>query len=262
MIRGNWLSAVILLAGSVCYSTAALGLPKDVGSCKSLSGSGQLLAKKSTTSDAKSAAKKPSKSTKSDEDEAKDKDKDKDKDEKTAEVKKPKPPITNVTEITSSKLVEDPKDYLNKNVKFTSEFFAFSNLALGYKPAFRDPKKYISFLVLRPSSKVPYSELKLAMLIPDEKDPKDPTNVMLNKLKQGDTIEVTGKVFSTALDEPWVDVLDLKRLKAAKPEEGEESDEEKADSSSDSDKDKDKDKGKEKSKKEKDKPKSPKKEKK
>ncbi|MBX9695132.1 MAG: hypothetical protein K2Z81_22290 [Cyanobacteria bacterium] len=260
MIRGNWLVwSVILMAGSFCSSTAAEGLPN-----KSLSANGQVLAKKSSSQDAK-GVKKPSKTPKDDKDDAGE---EKDKEEKTSEtVKKPKPPITNVTEVTSAKLVDGPKEFLNKNVRFTSEFFAYSNLALGYKPAFRDPKKYISFLVYRPNSKVPYSELKLAMLIPDEKDPKDPTNVMLNKLKVGDTIEVTGKVFSTALDEPWIDVLDLKRLKAAKPDEDEESDEDKADSSdSDKDKDKDKDskdnKGKEKSKKEKDKQKSPKKEKK
>jgi lysyl-tRNA synthetase class II len=37
----------------------------------------------------------------------------------------------------------------------------------------------------------------------------------LSELKEGDQLEVTGKVFATPLDEPWVDVLKIKRLKAA-----------------------------------------------
>ena len=50
------------------------------------------------------------------------------------------------------------------------------------------------------------------MAIPKEKDAE---NTLLAKLKDGDQLEITGKVFNTALDEPWVDVLRLKLLKAA-----------------------------------------------
>ena len=123
------------------------------------------------------------------------------------------PVLTNVVDVTAIKLVDSPKTYLGKNVKFKSDFFAFSNLALNYKPALREQKKYISFLVYRPKSKVPFSELKLAMKIPKEKDPR---NKMLTSLQDGDTVEITGNVFSTALDEPWVDVLSLKKLASKK----------------------------------------------
>ncbi|MBI1269304.1 hypothetical protein GC174_02610 [bacterium] len=143
----------------------------------------------------------------------KDKDKDKDKKAEAEEEDFKEPVITDAIDVTTDKLVDAPKNYMGKNIKFKSEFFAFSNLALNYKPALRPQKKFISFLVYRPKSKVPFSELKLAMKIPKEKDPR---NKMLSSLQDGDTIEVTGKVFSTALDEPWVDVLNLKKLASAK----------------------------------------------
>lgn len=144
---------------------------------------------------------------------APDKDKDKDKKAEAEEEDFKEPVITDAIDVTTDKLVDAPKNYMGKNIKFKSEFFAFSNLALNYKPALRPQKKFISFLVYRPKSKVPFSELKLAMKIPKEKDPR---NKMLSSLQDGDTIEVTGKVFSTALDEPWVDVLNLKKLASAK----------------------------------------------
>lgn len=199
-----------------------------------------LLIAKSTSSDTsktkKDASKKPSESKdekKKSEESSSDK-KAESSDEKDDKDEKAKVPIpTNATSVTTKQLVDKPAEYLGKNVKFVAEFFAYSNLALGYKPAFRDQKKYISFLVLQPNSHIPYSELKLAMPVPKEKDPKDPKNKMLGSLKDGDTIEVIGKVFSTALDEPWVDVLDIKRLKQAKSDEDDESEEEESDTASD-----------------------------
>lgn len=136
---------------------------------------------------------------------------DKDKKEAAA-APKPEPVIENVTNVTTTQLVDKPADFMNKNVKFTAHFYMFANLALDYKPALRSSKTHLSFLILRPDSHIPFSELKLAMPIPKE---KDPDNQMLTSLKDGDEVEVTGKVFATALDEPWVDVLRLKKLKAA-----------------------------------------------
>ena len=49
-------------------------------------------------------------------------------------------------------------------------------------------------------------------------DEKSPISKLLSGLKEKDEVEVTGKVFSVALDEPWVDVLRIKRLKAAEDE--------------------------------------------
>lgn len=137
--------------------------------------------------------------------------------EKAAEKKEskpaPEPVIENVQAVQAETLVEHPNDYLNKNVRFVANFWAYSTLALDYKPAMRKSKDYLSFLILRQNSKVPLSELKLAMPMP--KDDKDPQSKLLTELKEGDQLEITGKVFALALDEPWVDVLKLKRLKAA-----------------------------------------------
>ena len=135
---------------------------------------------------------------------------DKDKDKKDAASKPtPEPVIENVVNVTPEDLVNKPHDYLGKNVKFNGNFFAFSTLALDYKPAFRSSKTHISMLVLRQGSHIPLSELKLAMMMPKDKDPDTQT---LGGLKDGDQIEVVGKVFSTALDDPWVEILKLKKI--------------------------------------------------
>lgn len=144
---------------------------------------------------------------------SKDKDaKDKDGKEKAEAAPVPEPPLENVQNVTTQQLVDEPNKYLHKNVKFTAPFHAYSSLALDYKPAMRASKSYLSFLILRPNSKVPFSEIKLAMAIPKDKDPK---NKLLQDLKDGDTIEVAGTVFATALDEPWVDVKQLVKIASA-----------------------------------------------
>lgn len=151
--------------------------------------------------------------------------------EKTAEKKEskpvPEPVIENVVPVRPETLVDHPSDYLNKNVRFTANFYAYSTLALDYKPALRASKDYLSFLIYRNNSKVPLSELKLAMHMP--KDEKDPQSKLLTELKDGDQVEITAKVFAMALDEPWADVLRLKRLKAA-ADEKKDKDKDKADS--------------------------------
>jgi hypothetical protein len=131
---------------------------------------------------------------------------------------KPAPEIVieNVVDVQPERLVDQPNAYLNKNVRFTANFFTYSSLALDYKPIMRSAKTHLSFLVLRNNSKVPLSELKLAMVIP--KDEKGTDAKLLLELKEGDQVEITGKVAGVALDEPWVDVLKLKRLKAANEE--------------------------------------------
>jgi len=122
--------------------------------------------------------------------------------------------IENVVNVPAETLADHASEYLNKNVRFVSNFHSYSNIALDYKPALRPAKTYLSFLVLRNNSKVPLSELKLAMPIPKEDD-KSPQAKLLGELKDGDQLEITGKVFAIPLDEPWVDVLKIKRLKAA-----------------------------------------------
>ncbi len=122
--------------------------------------------------------------------------------------------IENVVNVPAETLVDHASEYLNKNVRFVSNFHSYSSIALDYKPALRPAKTYLSFLVLRNNSKVPLSEMKLAMPIPKEDD-KSPQAKLLSELKDGDQLEITGKVFAIPLDEPWIDVLKVKRLKAA-----------------------------------------------
>jgi hypothetical protein len=137
---------------------------------------------------------------------------------------KPDLVVENVQSVTTDQLVDKPHDFLNKNIKFDANFHAFSSIALDYKPAMRASKDHLSFLVLRPNSKIPFSELKLAMVMPKE---KDPDNTMLAALKEGDELEITGHVFATALDEPWVDVLKVKKIASA-PEKKEDDQDKKA----------------------------------
>jgi hypothetical protein len=148
------------------------------------------------------------------------------KDEKK-EAAKPEVDVSNAITVNPDDLVNKPNEYLGKNVKFTANFFAFSNLALDYKPAFRSSKTHLSLLVLKPGTHIPLSELKLAMMIPKDKDPE---TELLAKLKDGDQVEIIGKEFSAALDDPWVEIYKLKRLSAAKDEK----DDKKADAKSDS----------------------------
>lgn len=136
--------------------------------------------------------------------------KDGDKKEVKEAVVKPEVPIENVVNVTTDDLVDKPHEYLGKNVKFTAPFVAFSNLALDYKPAYRSSKTHISLLVSRAKKKLPLSELKIAMMTP--KDEKGPETQLLSALKEGDTLEITAKVFSAALDDPWVEILRLKKI--------------------------------------------------
>jgi hypothetical protein len=135
------------------------------------------------------------------------------KDEKKEAAKAPEPSYDNAIGVTPDELVKRPHEFLNKTLKFTAKFSSFSNLALDYKPAMKSSKTHLSFLVLTPGSHVPLSELKLAMAIPKE---KDPDTELLGKLKDGDTVEIIGKEFSTALDDSWVEVYKLKKLGGSK----------------------------------------------
>lgn len=126
-----------------------------------------------------------------------------------ASAPRPEPVIENVVSVSPEELVGKPHEYIGKNVKFTANFSGFNNLALDYKPAFRSSKTHLSFLVHRAKTHVPLSELKLAMMIPKEKDPE---TTLLATLKDGEPIELTGKVFSAALDDPWVEVLKIRKL--------------------------------------------------
>jgi hypothetical protein len=115
------------------------------------------------------------------------------------------PPATPAVSVTSIDLVRQPEDYLGKTVQFKGVFNSFSALGLDYKKALRDSKDFISVLVLRPdvnpSFKIPLSELKL--FYPRKK------SEAVTQLDAGDTVQITGTVFSTALGEPWVEISTL-----------------------------------------------------
>ena len=101
-------------------------------------------------------------------------------------------------------LVARPNFYLNKNVKIKAKFDKFSTLGLDYKPAMKSSEKYISFLIQRPDitdHNIPLSELKLFL------DRTEAEKYI--ELNSGDVVEFYGKVFSTALGDPWVEVTNF-----------------------------------------------------
>ena len=96
---------------------------------------------------------------------------------------------------------------MNKKVKITGNFDKFSILGLDYKPAMKSSEKYITFLIQRPnvSNDIPLSELKNFLS-------RDIAEKFID-LNNGDVIEYTGTVFSSALGDAWVDVESLTVIK-------------------------------------------------
>lgn len=104
-------------------------------------------------------------------------------------------------------LVARPNFYLNKYVKVKAKFDKFSTLGLDYKPAFRSSEDYISFLIQRPDvtdHNIPLSEMKIFLKRAEAEKHID--------LNSGDEIEFTGKIFSNALGDVWMDVDNFKVL--------------------------------------------------
>ncbi len=103
--------------------------------------------------------------------------------------------------VSPVEVVNNPSRYLNKNITFNAEFVAYTSLGLDYKPAYRDPNKFIGILVRRPDVSdytIPLSEMKI--FVSRETAEKN------MELDAGDKVKISGKVFSTALGDPWVDV--------------------------------------------------------
>ena len=108
-------------------------------------------------------------------------------------------------------LIEHPNFYLNKNIKIRGKFDKFSTLGLDYTPAMRSSEEYISFLIQRPDvtdHNIPLSELKIFL--------KRSVAEKHIDLEAGDEIEFSGRVFSTALGDAWMDATDFVVL-TAKP---------------------------------------------
>ncbi|MBI3590733.1 MAG: hypothetical protein HY094_05055 [Candidatus Melainabacteria bacterium] len=131
---------------------------------------------------------------------------------KEKKKKEPKEPIneSEYNPVLLGALLESPGSYLDKKIKIRGRFSSFTTLALDYKPAMRKSKDYISLCLFRADGKIPLSELKLAYPVKEAKE--DP---VIRELEEGDLVEMYGKVFSTALDEPWVDIISIKKIESA-----------------------------------------------
>ncbi|MBQ7450494.1 hypothetical protein IJS77_03680 [bacterium] len=115
-------------------------------------------------------------------------------------------------EVNSLDVVKAPQKYLNKTIIMKASFDKFSTLGLDYKPAMRSSENYIGILIKRDDvvdHTIPLSEMKLFLK-------RDLAEKNIN-LESDDKIQITGKVFSTALGDPWIDITEIKVLqKAAK----------------------------------------------
>lgn len=131
-------------------------------------------------------------------------------DEKKKEPKKEKINESDFQPVLLGSLLDKPDNYLSKKIKFRGKFSSFTTLALDYEPALRKAKDFISIAIFRPKTKIPLSELKLAYPVKEAKE-----NQVIRELEEGDLIEIHGEVFSTALDEPWVDILSIQKIESA-----------------------------------------------
>lgn len=103
------------------------------------------------------------------------------------------------------KVVDSPNFYLNKTITFDADFISFTSLGLDYNPALRKSNDYIGILIQRSDVKdhvIPLSEMKIFLNRKEAEKHVD--------LEQGDKIQITGTVFSTALGDPWLDIKTFK----------------------------------------------------
>jgi len=122
--------------------------------------------------------------------------------------------LATATPVESLAVVQDPAKYLNKKVTFTATFNRFADIALDYKKAFRDSRDYVTFFVLRPDvtdHTIPMAEMKLFF-------PRKKSSEVMD-LDSGDKIQIIGTEFSTALDEPWIDVEHIRVLEKTEKKE-------------------------------------------
>ena len=112
---------------------------------------------------------------------------------------------------TSLDIVANPNKYLNKTIKMQATFDKFSALGLDYSKALRKSSEYIGILIQRDDvvdHNIPLSEMKMFMK-------KEMAEKFID-LDTGDKVEITAKVFSTALNDPWLDIQKLTVIQKAK----------------------------------------------
>ncbi len=112
-------------------------------------------------------------------------------------------------------VVAKPQNYLKQKIKVTAVFDKFSTMGLDYKPLAKDSQDYISILIKRDDVKdhtIPLSEMKIFVK-------RDTAEKELLDISSGEKIEFTGEVISTALNDPWIEIDNIKILnKKAKKE--------------------------------------------
>ncbi len=116
------------------------------------------------------------------------------------------------TTVNALDVVSSPNAFLKRNIRIIGKFDKFSTLGLDYPPARRSSEEYITFLIQRPdvtNHNIPLSELKIFL-----KKEVAEKNIDLDA---GDQVEFTGKVFSGALGDAWMDVDDFKVLTKKNP---------------------------------------------
>ena len=113
----------------------------------------------------------------------------------------------NPVSVSSLDVVKNPQKYLNKTITMNATFDKFSTLGLDYKPAMRSSENYIGILIKRDDvvdHTIPLSEMKMFLK-------RDLAEKNIN-LESEDKVQITGRVFSTALGDPWIDITDIKIL--------------------------------------------------
>ncbi len=119
----------------------------------------------------------------------------------------------NVISTVPLRVVQNPRDFLNHDIKMNAIFDKFSTLGLDYDAALRPTADYVGFLIQRDDivdHNIPLSEMKLFLK-------RDYAEKFID-LNTGDKIEIYGKVFSTALGDPWIDVYKINILNKIKTE--------------------------------------------
>ena len=132
----------------------------------------------------------------------------------TQQTKAPQTQVQSCIEVTPLEIVANPHEYLNKNIKMNATFDKFSTLGLDYQPALKKSEDYIGILIQRDDvvgHNIPLSEMKLFLK-------KDLAEKHID-LDTGDKVEIVAKVFSTALNDPWLDVYSINVIKKANNEE-------------------------------------------
>lgn len=107
-------------------------------------------------------------------------------------------------------VVKNPQKYLNRMIVMNATFDKFSTLGLDYKPAMRDSQTYIGILIKRDdviNNTIPLSEMKIFL----KRDLAEKNMT----LESDDVVKITGKVFSTALGDPWIDATNISIVKKA-----------------------------------------------